>query len=362
MSSDLTAALPQRSVDASLAEVDGRTKEPGRLLNASFDVGPFSVFSLSDSPTPHPSLPPITSSQEVEQPIDFSNTSISDLDSLLDVGNVLGWNDLFDTGLDFTSPSYHEQSDEDPLALLARVASQPNDRRYEDHSGDLSNLDAMDLGNPQIDTAAPFSHTHTEMADVEILSYGQVLLTYFKNVIVPNYSPLPMNSKSPWETMNCYAAVQTLADMTYLQTPDVKHANKANLFGAIACSAYTIVQTQTYLADLPAPKCLQIVNCASTRAKKHMKDSLSTETRGPKKAKYKDQLMAINTLIALAVLSFFPLCRRNQSDEFRPLGRIAMMLAAISLMPSGFYGSEAWPKRLYQGERVFFTTYTPGYG
>ena len=303
MSSDLTAALPSRSVDASLAEVDARSREPNRLRNASFDAGPFSVFSLSDSPPPPP-LPPLTCSQEVEPPIDFSNTSISDLDSLLDVGNVLGWNDLFDTGLDFTSPSYHEQSDEDPLAILARVASQPLGRRYEDYPGDFSRLDAMDLVNPQLGDTVSLSYAPAEMTDIDILSHGPVLLKYFKNVIIPDYSPLPMDSKSPWETMNCYAAVQTLADMTYLETPDIKHASKANLFGALACSAYTIVQTQTYLADLPIPECQQIVSCASTRAKKHMQDSLSTETRGPKKARYKDQLMAINTMIAFAVLLF----------------------------------------------------------
>ena len=101
--------------------------------------------------------------------------------------------------------------------------------------------------------------------------------------------------------MNCSAAVQTLADLTFLQAPDVKHANKANLYGTLACSAYTIAKTQQDYINLSSTKCQRIGDNASSRAKKHLQDSLRPETSGPQKAKYKDQLMAINTLIALTV-------------------------------------------------------------
>ena len=300
MSSELTAGLTSGSIDASLAEVDARTKEPNRLHNAAFDIGPFSVFSLSDSPT-HDQLAGPAHGQDNEPSIDFASTSISELDSLLDVGNVLGWNDLFDTGLDFISPSHDVQSNEEPSALLARVASKPFDTQQRDNAGQLTRSDTIEPVNPHIGDTAPHSYARTEMTDIEVLSHGQVLLRYFKEVIIPTYSPLPINSKSPWEIMNCHAAVQTLADMTYLESPDVKHANRANLFGTLACAAYTIADTQTDLAGMPAAKYLQIANHASRGAKKHMQDSLRTETSGTSKARYKDQLMAINTLIALAV-------------------------------------------------------------
>ena len=81
----------------------------------------------------------------------------------------------------------------------------------------------------------------------------------------------------------------------------MKHANKANLYGALACSAYNIAKTQPDGVDLSSSKCQQIGDYASRSAKKHLQDSLRTETTGPEKAKYKDQLMAINMLIALAV-------------------------------------------------------------
>ncbi|KAI4177301.1 MAG: hypothetical protein LQ348_005838 [Seirophora lacunosa] len=301
MSSQLGARLVSDSVDASLAELDARIKEPNRIHNAAFDIGPFSVFSLSDSPTPQ-QLTDATHGQDIEPPLDLVTASTSDLDSLLDVGNALGWNDLFDPGLDFTSPSQGNQFDEDPLTLLARVASQPIDNQYEAQSSDLTTLDAMEPVNFEVENLAPPPYAPVDMTDMKILSHGQILLRYFKDVIIPTYSPLPVDSKSPWEIMNCYAAVQTLADMTYLEIPDVKHANRANLFGALACSAYTISETQTHLAGLPVATCQQIVNSASARAREHMQESLRTETHGTKKARYKDQLMAINTMIALAVL------------------------------------------------------------
>lgn len=308
MSSELTAGLASGSIDASLAEVDARIKEPNRLHNAAFDIGSFSVFSSSDSST-HGQFAEATRGQNTEPSIDFASTSISDLDSLLDVGNVFGWNDLFDTGLDFTSPSHEEQSNEKPLALLARVASQPFDMQYSDNASHLTRLDTFEPVNPQIEDIAPPSYGQIEMTDIEVLSHGQILLRYFKDVIIPTYSPLPIDSKSPWEIMNCYAAIQTLADMTYLENPYIKYANRANLFGALACSAYTIAESRIDLAGLPAFKCQQIANHASMRAKKHMQDSLRTETRGTFKARYKDQLMAIHTLIALTIFHF--LCYRD---------------------------------------------------
>ncbi|KAL8960247.1 MAG: hypothetical protein Q9193_003015 [Seirophora villosa] len=301
MSSQLGARLVPGSVDASLAELDARIKEPNILHNASFDIGPFSVFSLSDSPTPH-QLTAATHGQEIEPPLDLVTASISELDSLLNVGNALGWNDLFDSGLDFTSPSQGNQFDEDPLTRLARVASQPIDTQYEAQSSELTTVDAMEPVNFEVENLAPPPYAPVDMTDMKILSHGQILLRYFKDVIIPTYSPLPVDSKSPWEIMNCYAAIQRLADMTYLEVPDVKHASRANLFGALACSAYTISETQTHLTALPVTACQQIVNSASARAREHMQKSLRTETHGTKKARYKDQLMAVNTMIALATL------------------------------------------------------------
>lgn len=300
MTSRLAVRLASGSVDASLIEVDAWTKNTQRLRNGTVTIGPFGAFSLSKTPIPDQSEDP-AQPLEIDPPTDFTTASHSDLDSLLDVGNVLGWNDLFDTGLDFTIPSHDEQNYEDPSPLLATVTNQPSQVQDGDSSDGLIRLGVVESLDPREATIAFSPSALTEMTDIEVLIHGQALLKYFKDVVTPTYSPLPMNSKSPWEIMNYYAAVQTLADMTFLKLPDVKHANKANLFGIFACSAFAMVGTQSVLPGLPTAKCQQIVEHASVRAKKHLQESLKTETCGPQKARYKDQLMAVNTLIALAV-------------------------------------------------------------
>jgi arginine metabolism regulation protein II len=53
--------------------------------------------------------------------------------------------------------------------------------------------------------------------------------------------------------------------------------------------------------ELDSIRTAQILEYASKRAKRHMQESLRLETSGKGKAKYKDQLMAVFSLIALAV-------------------------------------------------------------
>ncbi|KAL6158346.1 hypothetical protein ACJBU6_02465 [Exserohilum turcicum] len=91
--------------------------------------------------------------------------------------------------------------------------------------------------------------------------------------------------------------------MTFLQTSNMKHANIANLYAIIGCSAHTIIKTESYPETLSYQKGTRILEYASRRAKSHMQESLRSETTGPQKAKYKDQLMATFSLIALATLS-----------------------------------------------------------
>lgn len=300
MTSNLIDGLTARSVEESLTELDACTKDSNKIRNGAVGVGPFNVFSLSDRPSPNQVEANIFA-QDEDLPVDFPTAPVSDPDSILDIGNALGWNDLFGTGLDFASSGQNEQIYEDPLTLLDRVANQPAGFPQPfQQSDDFPSLGAGALMEPGTGNAHPMNAL-TVMTDTELLSYGGVLLKHFKDAVIPTYSPLPTNSRSPWEIMNCCAAVQTLADLTFLQAPDVKHANKANLYGTLACSAYTIAKTQQDYINLSFTKCEQIGDYAGRRAKKNLQDSLRSETSGPQKAKYKDQLMAVNTLIALAV-------------------------------------------------------------
>ncbi|KAL8636767.1 MAG: hypothetical protein Q9228_005875 [Teloschistes exilis] len=282
---------PSGSVDASLTEVDASTRDGDQLRKGAVTVGPFSVFSLADQPNPEVPESSV-GTKDSDAPADFPTTSGSDLDSILDMSSILGWNDLFDTGLGFANSTIDGQFCEDPSFLLPGVANEPGEFPGQ-------SVSSADLQR-QADGQQP--QTLAEMTDAEVLSYGQILLKKFKDVIIPTYSPLPMESKSPWEIMNCNAAVQTLADLTYLESSDVKYANKANLYGTLACSALVFDKDHPIAPEISFSKCQQIVEHTGSRAKQYLQQSLRTETTGHQKAKYKDQLMAINTLIALATL------------------------------------------------------------
>ncbi|KAL9594809.1 MAG: hypothetical protein Q9219_006823 [cf. Caloplaca sp. 3 TL-2023] len=298
MSSALTQGLALGSVNESLTEVDASLKDPDSLGNGAMHVGPFSVFSLSSASTQGQLQTPMNP-QESDSSLDFSSESISDLDSMLEMSNLLGWNDLFDTGLDFLSPAYNDSLFEDPLSSLANVTCQPIG---------VPRQDLFLANNPTVLDGARAQgqvfnfQGQSELTDADILEYGEVLLRNFKHAVIPTYSPLPMDSKSPWDIMNCSAAVQTLADLTYLGSPRVTNASKANLFGTLACSALAIFKAPSNSTEIPLAKCQKVIDDADRKARRYLQDSLRIESTEPQKAKYKDQLMAINTLVALATL------------------------------------------------------------
>lgn len=249
-----------------------------------------------------------------QEPDIFNHSSagpLSDLESLFESSNGLIWNDLFDTTFDMSMPLIHDQlydqSYTDPLSLLAHVAHQPQSRgpatqmlspalassqTYEKHSLDTTNM---------LYDSQPPPYTSTELNEEQVLQDAQYLLRHFRDKLIPQFGPLPMRCKSPWETLIWSNAVQTLAELTWLHGTSVKHANKANLFALLGCSAHMIARASHHLDELDPVRAMQILEFSSKHAKRHMQESLKLETSGDDKAKYKDQLMAIFSLIALAV-------------------------------------------------------------
>jgi arginine metabolism regulation protein II len=248
------------------------------------------------------------------EPAIFNHSSVgsmSDLESLFESSNGLIWNDLFDTTFDMPMPLIHDQLHDqpygDPLSVLAHVANQPQSQMFAGQSIDYPwspnqfyEKQNMNSVNVVLD-AQPPPYAPKELDEAQVLHDAKFLLRHFRDTVVPQFGPLPMNCRSPWETLNWSNAVQTHADLTWLQSSTVKHANKANLFALLGCSAHMIAKSPPSSNDLDSVRGMQILEYASKRAKKHMQESLRLETSGEGKAKYKDQLMAIFSLIALAV-------------------------------------------------------------
>jgi arginine metabolism regulation protein II len=270
------------------------------------EIGDNSISTNTTGPD-NPSLLP----QESDLFNHSSVGSMSDLESLFESSNGLIWNDLFDTTFDMSMPMIHDQLHDqpygDPLSLLAHVANHPQGHDPATQSFDYpftpnhfyekQNIGAANM----LFDSQPSPYAPTELNEAQVLHDAQFLLRHFRDNVVPQYGPLPMACKSPWETLNWSNAVQTHAELTWLQGSNVKHANKANLFALLGCSAHMVVKQLPSSADLDPIRGMQILEYASKRAKRHMQESLRLETSGDNKAKYKDQLMAIFSLIALAV-------------------------------------------------------------
>jgi arginine metabolism regulation protein II len=276
-----------------------------------FDATPLDManngISADETGPEDPSLLP----QESDLFNPSSVGSMSDLESLFESSNGLIWNDLFDTTFDMSMPLIHDQLYDqpysDPLSLLAHVAHQPQSHGGAMHQFDIpysttqlyekQNLNAT---NTMYDSQPP-PYAPTELEETQVLQDSQYLLRHFRDNVVPQFGPVPMKCKSPWETLNWSSAVQTHAELTWLQGMNVKHAAQANLFALLGCSAHMVAKMSPASSELDPMRGMQILEYASKRAKRHMQESLRLETSGEGKAKYKDQLMAIFSLIALAV-------------------------------------------------------------
>jgi arginine metabolism regulation protein II len=140
-------------------------------------------------------------------------------------------------------------------------------------------------------------------ASVNILNDASFLLKIFQKHVVSQLTVLPLGKKAPWNILNIPAAIITLADLTVMESQDVSHARQANLFSLISCSAMYLSVTRSSRYDdlISISHWQQVANQAYLEAKNHMCVSLSEETEGPTKSKYKDQLMALCAMIESAV-------------------------------------------------------------
>lgn len=305
---------PAPDVAQSITSPDTNQQNEGSNLmieDTSFDP---SLLEIGNNKTSTNANGPDNTSLIPQESDLFNHSSVgsmSDLESLFESSNGLIWNDLFDTTFDMSMPMIHDQLQDqpygDPLSLLAHVANQPQSHNHATQSYDYpftpdQFYEKQNIGaaNMLFDSQPP-RYGPAELDEAQVLQDAHFLLRHFRDHMVPQFGPLPMPCKSPWETLQWSNAVQTHAEMTWLQGSNVKHANKANLFALLGCSAHMATKQSPSSSDLDPVRGMHILEYVSKRAKRHMQESLRLETAGEGKAKYKDQLMAIFSLIALAV-------------------------------------------------------------
>lgn len=136
---------------------------------------------------------------------------------------------------------------------------------------------------------------------VDILSDAPFLLNHLQRNTVSLMVAMPLGRKSPWTTVNLPAAVVTLGDLTFLSSKNITHARLANLYTLLACSAVHLTLKPSNDTGSSIDHWRQVTSQAFEQAKEQMQLSLKNETQMPKKAKYKDQLMALCALTEFAV-------------------------------------------------------------
>ncbi|KAJ5502304.1 transcriptional regulator family: Fungal Specific TF [Penicillium fimorum] len=305
MSTALGSDLVSGSIDASLAEVDSRLRDPGRSLDNDIVIGPFAVLDFSSATQKpeqelvhevgpvKPDMISAVDATETVAPEKLPEHSPSPIfDSLSHIDDFLHWSDLL--SLD---PNQTEFATNGALSM-------PNDLLFD--MGQEMGLLPVDL-NYSDDLLQSFltQQAPAELisADMDALRDAPALLRHFQDIVIPHIMAIPCRQKSPWRILNVPAAVVTYGDSTFLRTERVSQAKLANLYGLLACSAIHLVLNPSTISTKSPEYWWKVANHAYLQAKDHMQTSLHSETKGLNKAKYKDQLMAVCILIQYTIMS-----------------------------------------------------------
>lgn len=304
MSTALVADVPS-NVTRVLDQIDESSKTLEGELADNIAIGPFCVFKAGPETPESLFSPNIT---EVVQNPDASQLQVQyqepmALDAVTsfhfspDSIDFLHWSDLFtwDTNFLMDDPSLRPTEGVQTRMGMASESSWGIETASDIYSlPDTAYAPVLDVGVDDV-----------LWPPIDLMVDAPLLLGHFNDHVINQMGSLPIHEKSPWKTLNLSSATITLSQLTLLATErtKLKHANLSNFYALIALSAlhlslnpvvfegterspghWKTVQTQTYNA-----------------AKQHLKLSLEVENQEPRKAKYKQQLMAIQAVLSTSV-------------------------------------------------------------
>ncbi|KAL4802442.1 fungal-specific transcription factor domain-containing protein [Aspergillus unguis] len=335
MSSSLSSNLLSGSVSASLAEIDLKTRDAEQPPEGGMVIGPFSVLDLAGEPdmmdnqedkaerpqempcSPPPTIPDTT--------VPSSETLLPSLleGSPSHIDDFLHWSDIL--GLSPEQPGFFQPSLLDYDMYLTPIPELES-------IGDIRQAPELPAMTPP-PTASKMAST---FLDAAALADAPWLFKYFNESVVPQMVIVPLGDKSPWRILNLSSAMATYNDLTILGSQDISNARLANLYGLLACSA-------AHLSTIDSEKHRQqAAGQMFEQAREYMQKSLKYETRQPKRAKYKDQLMAICCLIQYTVIT-------GQHQHARPFMVNAEYIVRVRGLPK---------RRISQKARLLHHVYT----
>jgi arginine metabolism regulation protein II len=324
MSVSLGADLVSSSIDASLAELDSRSRNAGRETETAGDVavGPFAVLDLTsgaaqdsmqpDERTGAISEDPLPTTSPVEPVAAEEMTTFNPLSSVIDplapVDDSLHWPDLL--GLDLLEPDPYQLGCLPEMNTDLHFLPDASDANLINESSGV--VGCSDAAGIEPDCPTPMNrrqnspNPHSATVDMDMLSDAPFLLRNFQCKVIPQMMTMPLGEKSPWNILNLPSAMVTYSELTILGSQNLSYAQLANLHSVLACSAILLSLRQHSLDD-SVQHWRQVADNMFRLARDNMQMSLKHETQEPKKSKYKDQLMAVCCLTEFAVSLTFRL-------------------------------------------------------
>lgn len=288
-----------------LSELEDQTIE-AQPADYPLSRGPFGVFqvqavNLGDSPAPvGTGVDPLADSNAlIDDLVDPTLGDTGDAASLLDPATLdMGVND----GIEEPAVLDHDPIFLADSMLMQNIGLDDSVARLYDNY-EVSHFNALDGSISHHNFLCPSPQAARFPGD------SWLLLSNYRDKVVPLLSPLNSSAKSPWHHLVLPCAMNTMAEMTMGGTTN--YARSALLHTLLATSA-SHIQLSSF--SCPGESWNLTVHYYKQRARNDLRRCLQEETSSRvKKAKYKDILMA---LLSMAVLN---VCFLPAIDSANPI-------------------------------------------
>ena len=302
MNSALQSQIASKPVEKSILELDARTKDSPLPKDRSHTVGPFSVLDLSRQPIAPSSSKAVEENAPISGQSDVADTTSPHTAESFESFNIM--DDLLEDPslfqVDFSWPYFPSTSDSyyfPEVEFRTNPSSEFNLATYSEPV--LPHEPSNSLHDPSHDLTRS-SAPATLLKDVSS-SDAEMLLRHFDEQVIAHFSSLPPGEKRHWTILNIRSAILTLANITYMRPSHTSNAQVANLLALLAISARHLAHQNSIQGTHGASDWLSMSEATLRQAKEHLQYSLKSEVRLPARAKYKDQVMALSSMLAFAV-------------------------------------------------------------
>ncbi|KAF2136914.1 uncharacterized protein K452DRAFT_236777 [Aplosporella prunicola CBS 121167] len=310
MSDYMRASMGRTPASKALTSLDEQSQRWQYLHEDELSIahGPFSVLKLAQAPTTpkQVQVPEVEFSEYISPPgtdsprplqLETAEGTSNSPDHLLEM--ALGGDTTLDL-LELMDSDFNEAfPDTASLFTDLHAVGQADD-------GLLPSAGLLDIPNHSMAEQAhhgllpspiPPSLPLTTLSERLVPQDAGFLLMHYKDHIIKLLSPLKYHRKTPWNVLQLPCAMNTFAELTLGNHPN--NARNAVFNGLLAISAFNFTNASsgdavTYWKG--------VGDLYKRRAHEFLKLSLRHEVSEPKRAKYKEVLMAMLSMVTLSIL------------------------------------------------------------